>query len=104
MKIGKKTGRIMGRIAVLIFTLLVAFIVMYSGFINKKAGMIELKSRYTFTVDIDYMGNVLNEGDDAENQTIKNLSVSKIGDIWIKEFTEQFSQKYLPRSNLKKLK
>ena len=49
MKIGKKTGRIMGRIAVLIFTLLVAFIVMYSGFINKKAGMIELKSRYTFT-------------------------------------------------------
>ena len=93
MKIGKKTGRIMGRIAVLIFTLLVAFIVMYSGFINKKAGMIELKSRYTFTVDIDYMGNVLNEGDDAENQTIKNLSVSKIGDIWIKEFTEQFSQK-----------
>ena len=105
MKIGKKTGRIMGRIAVLIFTLLVAFIVMYSGFINKKAGMIELKSRYTFTVDIDYMGNVLNEGDDAENQTIKNLSVSKIGDIWIKEFTEQFSQKYLPRSKtLKKVK
>ena len=52
MKIGKKTGRIMGRIAVLIFTLLVAFIVMYSGFINKKAGMIELENEHDNTYKV----------------------------------------------------
>lgn len=79
----------------------VVFVIWYSDYRNDRANEIVLKSRYTFSVHIDDQGNVLQDPENnAEkshtlSQDFGTLSISQIGDIWISEFTKQFTAKYL---------
>lgn len=103
MKIGKKAKTVIAHIALTLGVIIVLGIVVYSCFVNDKSNNIELKSRYTFSVRIDSEGNVVDEavGESAHHQnsdTFFNMTLSSIGRVWIQEFTEQFTQKYLKLS------
>ena len=81
--------------------LVIVFIV-HSNYKSRQGSRIELKSRYTFSVRIDSDGNVLdeayNEGEKSEYQEFETPQLSKMADIWLTQFTGQFTQKYLPWS------
>ncbi len=82
---------------------LVLFAIWYSDYRRGKANEIVLKSRYTFTIHIDSQGNVLHdENSDEKSHTLAedfgSLEINEIGDIWAKEFTSQFTDRYLSRS------
>lgn len=69
-----------------------------------------MKSRYTFSVRIDSNGNVVNGEEDSDSvdhtlaDAFGNLKIDEIGDVWIREFTAQYTQKYLAWSKqLKKI-
>ena len=104
MKISKKNKTIIVRTLSAIAFLLIIFLVWYSRFRKDKTNEIVLKSRYTFQITIDEKGNVLDDvGDQSVNHTstadqFSDLSINQIADIWIEKFTDQFTQRYLPRT------
>lgn len=95
---------IIGKIGIAIGVVIVVFIIWYSDFLSKKAGEIKIKSRYTFSVRIDSQGNVVQPKSEADApahvlaEDFAGLTINQIGDIWIREFVGQFTQKYLSRS------
>lgn len=103
-----KIGNIILKAAIILGFILVFFFMWYYNFRQNKAREIVLKSRYTFSVRIDAQGNVLKDADEAQTFTpaddFSDLKIDEIGDIWIREFTAQYTQKYLPWSkSLKKV-
>lgn len=111
MKFSKNAGKILAKAAITCLLALVIFVICYSNYLNHKAGDIELKSRYTFSVCIDSYGNVLdpavtaNAASHVMAQDFGDLGIDKIGDIWISEFIKQYTQKYLSWSkSLKNVK
>lgn len=114
MKISSNVKGIIGRILIAAGAVFVIFAIWYSGYMNKMAGEIKLKSRYTFTVTINTQGELVDtsmEQDALETSDhiladdFGGLKINEIGDIWIREFVSQYTQKYLSRSkSLKKVK
>ncbi len=110
MKISSNIKGIIGKIIIALGAVLVVFAIWYSNYMNKKASEIKLKSRYTFTVTINTQGELVNKAEALEAsdhilaEDFGNLKINEIGDIWIKEFISQFTQRYLSRSkSLKKV-
>jgi len=85
--------------------LLVVFFLFYSKYYKEKQDSIVLKTQYTFSVRIDSDGNVIKddqsiESSDASEKNIEfgNVGIDKIAQIWINQFTNQFTQKYVSMS------
>lgn len=80
----------------------VIFFIVHSNNKSRQGNQIALKSRYTFSVRIDSAGNVISEPYDEEEESahgeFETPQLGKISDIWLTEFTGQFTQKYLPWS------
>lgn len=111
MKITGNIKGIIGKIIIGIGAVLVISAIWYSDYMNKMASEIKLKSRYTFTVTINTQGELvdtkeaLEASDHILSDDFGSLKINEIGDIWIREFTSQYTQKYLSRSkSLKKVK
>lgn len=104
MKISSNVKGIIGKIIIAIGAVLVIFVIWYSNYMNKKASEIKLKSRYTYTVTINTQGELVDKAGALEAsdhilaEDFGNLKINEIGDIWIREFISQFTQKYLSRS------
>jgi len=104
MKISNNIKGIIGKIIIALGAVLVIFAIWYSDYMNKKASEIKLKSRYTFTVTINTQGELVNKAEALEAsdhilaEDFGNLKINEIGDIWIREFIGQFTQRYLSRS------
>lgn len=104
----RKISNIILKAAVILGFVLVFFFMWYYRFRQNKARDIVIKSRYTFSVRIDAQGNVLDEADEESEHSLTDdfsgISIDEIGDIWIREFTAQHTQKYLSRTkSLKKV-
>lgn len=91
-------------VLILVIFLLVTFLLCYSEFYRKKQNTIVLKTQYTFSVRIDSDGNVIdddnsiqNSDESANNTKFGNVDLNQIAQIWIKQFTNQFDQKFVPR-------
>lgn len=104
MKINATTRKILERLALTAGLCLVVFFVWYSSYRKDRADEIVLKSRYTFSVRIDNQGNLLSgESDSAVDEhssasDFSSLGLNQIADIWVTQFTNQYTQKYLPWS------
>ena len=83
---------------------LVVFFVWYANIYREKQSLLEFKSRYTFAVHIDSEGDVLGEKTETmlnENEPItvtQSLGIDQIAHIWIKEFTGQYTKRFVARS------
>lgn len=106
----KKIYNIILKAAIAAGFILVFWFIWYYHYREDKAGQIVLKSRYTFSVRIDSNGNVVNGEEDSDSvdhtlaDAFGNLKIDEIGDVWIREFTAQYTQKYLAWSKqLKKI-
>lgn len=103
-KIGKEHTRlILGRILLVVVCIAMIFTYYWTWYVKKRQEKIELKSRYTFTVTIDGKGNVIDSSDESAAEVkaagaIENIGIDKIADVWLDEFLNQFTQKYVPRS------
>lgn len=111
MKIQKTMRDGLLKLGMIIGLCLVVFIMWYSNYRSNKANAIILKSRYTFAVRIDEQGSVVEETADSEtdshnlSDSFGSLTIEEIGEIWLREFTGQFTQKYLSWSKaLKKVR
>lgn len=111
MKISSNIKGIIGKILIAIGAICVIFTIWYSGYMNKKASEIKLKSRYTFTVTINMQGELVDAAEalEASDHILADdfggFKINEIGDIWIREFISQYTQKYLSRSkSLRKVK
>lgn len=104
MNINSNIKGIIGKILIGMGAVLVIFTIWYSGYMNKKASEIKLKSRYTFTVTINTQGELVDTAEALEASDhiladgFGSLKINEIGDIWIREFISQYTQKYLSRS------
>ena len=85
--------------------LLVVFMLFYSKYYKDRQNAIELKTQFTFSVRIDGEGNVIKDDQNIENTdtSVKNMEfgdigIEKIAQIWVKQFTNQFEQKYISMS------
>lgn len=90
------------KIGIAVTLCLVILFLFYANYRNSQSKGIVLKSRYTFHVRIDEQGNVVNAVSDSENEEnykeFPTISPDKIGDVWIRAFTHQFTQRYVPTS------
>ncbi len=91
------------RVFILISVIVMASYYMIYRYVEEREREIVLKSRYTFAVRIDSHGNVLEPAaENSVNHTLADdfaqLTIGQIGDIWIRQFTSQYTQKYLSRT------
>lgn len=102
IKFSKSPVMMLAKLALAGLLCLVIVFIVHSNYKSRQGSRIELKSRYTFSVRIDSDGNVLdeayNEGEKSEYQEFETPQLSKMADIWLTQFTGQFTQKYLPWS------
>ncbi|MDO5382623.1 MAG: exo-alpha-sialidase [Eubacteriales bacterium] len=104
----KKTSIIWLRVLLGILCLGVAAIFIRSYYVKSKLKDIDIKSRYTFSVEVDAYGNALGKSSLAGTQvqddsnitnivpTISELSIEKVADTWVTEYVNQFMNPYLP--------
>lgn len=110
MKLQKTVRDGLVKLGITVGLCLVVFLIWYSNYRTSMANSIVLKSRYTFAVHIDSQGNLVEQEADPEDSHILSdefgsLEINEIGDIWIRAFTDQFTQKYLSWSKaLKKVR
>lgn len=102
MRENKTVLKLLVKLGLAVVLGLVILLFVYSNYKNGQANQITLKSRYTFHIRIDENGTVLEEAaQDEEIETyveFDSLKINEIADIWIREFTAQFTQKYVPWS------
>ena len=86
------------------------FFLWYSGYAKQEADKIVLKSRYTYSVDIDSSGNVVDRNTQYTTNTseqavdFSEITINKMADIWTQNFLNQFTESYLSLSkSLKKV-
>ncbi|MDO5403000.1 MAG: exo-alpha-sialidase [Eubacteriales bacterium] len=94
---------IIGRILLGLVCAGLIFVYYWSWYVKKQQDKLELNSRYTFTVTIDGAGNVIDSENgktavSSQEASIEKISVDKVADIWLDEFLNQFTQKYVPRA------
>ena len=92
-------------ILILAAFLFVVLLLFYSKYYKDRQNAILLKTQYTFSVRIDSEGNVINDDQSIENTESSgtklefgNIGIEQIAPIWIKQFTNQFEQRYLSMS------
>ena len=92
-------------ILILAAFLLVVLLLFYSKYYKDRQNAIVLKTQYTFSVRIDSDGNVIDDDQSIENTDesgnkleFGNVGIEQIAQIWIKQFTNQFEQKYISMS------
>lgn len=100
MRINSKAKDALSKIGIALAVVIIIVVAVYSDYAAKMESQIQLKSRYTFTVCIDESGNIVEQRDesiavDAEKQKPFSLDIGTIGDIWINEFLNQYTQKFL---------
>ena len=100
-----KIKRIIFGVLILAAFLLVVFLLFYSQYYKEKQDSIVLNTQYTFSVRIDSEGNVIEDDQSIENSSkagenieFGNVGIEQIAQIWIKQFTGQFEQKYISMS------
>ncbi len=85
------------RVFILISVIVMASYYMIYRYVEEREREIVLKSRYTFAVRIDSHGNILEPAaENSVNHTLADdfaqLTIGQIGDIWIRQFTSQYTQ------------
>lgn len=103
MKMRRTVKDILIKIGLCLLLCLLIFFIWLSGYRKNKTNEITLKSRYTFSIRIDEDGNLLdNNLQSSDNHTtakqFSNIGLQKIANIWLREFTNQFTQAYVPLS------
>lgn len=78
-----------------------ALTICYSLYSSNKAKDIVLRSRYTYAVTINEQGEVQPQPNDdsvshAMAVSFGELSLEQIADIWLRGFTSQYTQNYIP--------
>lgn len=102
MKMNRTVVTLLAKLALAVMLCFVIVFIVHSNYKSRQANQMELKSRYTFHVRIDEAGTVLKE--DAPTEKGKEYAefqmpqMNKVADIWLREFTGQFTQKYVPWS------
>ncbi len=95
IKFSKSPVMMLAKLALAGLLCLVIVFIVHSNYKSRQGSRIELKSRYTFSVRIDSDGNVLdeayNEGEKSEYQEFETPQLSKMADIWLTQFTGQFT-------------
>lgn len=101
-KFSKQLAAIFVKLALAGLLVLVILFIVHSNYKSRQGNQITLKSRYTFSVRIDSEGNVFSEpystDEESEHKEFEMPQMGKVADIWLTEFTGQFTQKYLPWS------
>ena len=111
MKDNNKTvWRVISGIFLIAILCLIVFFLWYSGYAKQEADKIVLKSRYTYSVDIDSSGNVVDRNTQYTTNTseqavdFSEITINKMADIWTQNFLNQFTESYLSLSkSLKKV-
>ncbi len=99
----KRNKKILINIICFLCALSMFFGLIYAYKQKEKIAEVNIKSRYTFSVDIDENGIELEQSQlDMDSHMLVNrfgsLSCKDIASIWISNFLEQYSQKYVPSS------
>ena len=114
MKVNSKVTNALAQIGLVLAVILVIVVVTYSSYAERMEDRIQLKSRYTFTIRIDEEGKLVQSTDenilmdeylmnseesvyantDAKDPLTK-VGIDTIGDMWIKEYLAQYTQKFL---------
>lgn len=99
MRVNQAVLKLFAKLGLAVVLGLVIFLIVNSNYKSRQANQITLKSRYTFHIRIDENGTVLDEeapeGETAGYEEFNSLKINEIADIWIREFTAQFTQKYV---------
>lgn len=80
--------------------LVVVLIIGYSTIYKNKQSKLKISTQYTYSVRVDEAGNVV-EGNEimaSQNSDFSGIDTASMAKIWIKNFTAQFTQQYIPRS------
>ena len=99
MKDNNKTvWRVISGIFLIAILCLIVFFLWYSGYAKQEADKIVLKSRYTYSVDIDSSGNVVDRNTQYTTNTseqavdFSEITINKMADIWTQNFLNQFTE------------
>ncbi|MBQ4283715.1 MAG: exo-alpha-sialidase [Lachnospira sp.] len=109
MKLDKKVVNALAQVGLALAVVIAVVIASYANYADKMQSKIQLKSRYTFTVCIDESGNVVDRQDAASSdedddsvtvgssatEQFTGVGIGKIGDVWIKEYLAQYTQRFL---------
>lgn len=97
----ERTRLIIGRILLVLVCAGLVFAYYWTWYVEKQQDKLQLNSRYTFTVTIDGAGNLMSpdsEAVSASEAQVENMAINKVADIWLEEFLNQFTQRYVTRS------
>ena len=110
LKDNKTIWHVVSGIILVVILCLIVFLMWFSGYNKTRADSKVLKSRYTYSVDVDAYGNVVDRNSQyttstsAESKDFSGLNLENMADIWIRNFLNQFTVSYLSLSkSLKKI-
>ena len=98
------------RVMIALLCIAVALVFIRSYYIKNKQNDLDIKSRYTFSVDIDAYGDEITEQYQTTTQSYDDSNVlsavpdvylvktEKIARTWINAYVEQYMSEYLPYS------
>lgn len=86
-----------------IFSLLVIGVFVYSYVSKYQENKLDIKSRYTFSIRIDDQWNVVSDDyvSDYDNDNVSNFTnpdMVGLGTKWLEKYISQYRQKYVPYS------
>ena len=86
-----------------IFSLLVIGVFVYSYVSKYQGNKLDIKSRYTFSIRIDDQWNVVSDDyvSDYDNDDVSNFTnpdMVGLGTKWLEKYISQYRQKYVPYS------
>lgn len=104
------------RVSIGIFCVLVAVVFVRSYYLKSKQSDIDIKSRYTFTIDIDAYGNEITDENVTDNTSDKDSTstdttsdvsqadIQNVATSWVNAYIRQYMNEYLPaHKSIKKL-
>lgn len=101
MKSDKSRKAIAGHIVTAVLLLVVVVVLGFSTYARYMAGKIEVKSQYTFYVELDEEYEAVKESSGEETVSIQIPSGNNLktaANSWISEYTAQFTQRFIPSS------
>lgn len=101
MKFGKSKRAMAGYITTVVLLIMVVFALFLNTYSRYMASQIEIKSQYTFYVELDEKFHVVDDKTKvlADRVAIpKEENLKKAATTWIKEYTAQFTQGFVPSS------
>lgn len=110
LKDNKTIWHVISGIILVVILCLIVFLMWFSGYNKTRADSKVLKSRYTYSVDVDAYGNIVDRNSQyttstsSESMDFSYLNLENMADIWIRNFLNQFTVSYLSLSkSLKKI-